>query len=116
MDTTQETAGPSLLFTSSAAGKVAELIAEEGNPNLKLRVFISGGGCSGFQYGLAFDDAHDDDTTLNFGEIKVLIDPMSADKVKGANVNYVETLQGAGFKISNPNAKTSCGCGSSFEV
>ena len=105
-----------ITMTDSAVSKVQLFLQDEENKGKALRLFVEGGGCSGFQYGLAFDDAHDDDTTLNFGEIKVLIDPMSADKVKGANVDYVETLQGAGFKISNPNAKTSCGCGSSFEV
>jgi iron-sulfur cluster insertion protein len=106
-----------LVFTSAAAGKVSELIEEEGNPELMLRIYVQGGGCSGFQYGFTFDE------TVNEGDEKVvtdgvtlLIDPMSVQYLMGAEVDYSEGLQGAQFVIRNPNATTTCGCGSSFST
>lgn len=104
-------------FTDSAARKVQELILEEGDPGLMLRVYISGGGCSGFQYGFTFDEnrAEDDIAVQNEG-VTLLIDPLSFQYLMGAEVDYSETLQGAQFVIKNPNAATTCGCGSSFSV
>lgn len=109
---------PSILnFTDSAAAKVKDLINEEGNPNLKLRVFVQGGGCSGFQYGFTFDeDVNEDDTTLDKGGVTLLIDSMSYQYLQGAEIDYKEDLNGAQFVIKNPNATTTCGCGSSFSV
>ena len=108
---------PPLVFTDAAATKVKSLIDEEDNPNLKLRVFISGGGCSGFQYGFTFDEAENDgDTAVENGGVKLLIDPMSFQYLSGAEIDYTEDLQGAQFVIRNPNATTTCGCGSSFSV
>ena len=106
-----------LLFTNAAAGKVRELIAEEGNPQLKLRVYISGGGCSGFQYGFTFDEAcAEDDLAIDNGDVTLLVDPLSLQYLAGAEIDYSESLTGAQFVIRNPNAKTTCGCGSSFTV
>jgi iron-sulfur cluster insertion protein len=106
-----------LLFSESAANKVAELIAEEGNPDLKLRVFVQGGGCSGFQYGFTFDEVtNDDDTVMTKNGVSLLIDAMSYQYLVGAEIDYKEDLQGAQFVIKNPNAQTTCGCGSSFSV
>jgi iron-sulfur cluster insertion protein len=106
-----------LIFTDSAAAKVKELIDEEGNPDLKLRVFINGGGCSGFQYGFTFEeDINDDDTKVEKGGVTLLVDPLSFQYLVGAEIDYTEGLQGSQFVIKNPNAKTSCGCGSSFGV
>ena len=106
-----------LIFTDSAATKVAELIAEEGNPELKLRVFVQGGGCSGFQYGFTFDEIqNDDDTVMVKNGVSLLIDSMSYQYLVGAEIDYKEDLQGAQFVIKNPNAQTTCGCGSSFSV
>lgn len=106
-----------ILFTDSAAAKVAELIAEEGNPDLKLRVFVQGGGCSGFQYGFTFDEiTNDDDTVMVKNGVSLLIDAMSYQYLVGAEIDYKEDLQGAQFVIKNPNATTTCGCGSSFSV
>ena len=106
-----------LLFTNAAAGKVRELIAEEGNPDLKLRVYISGGGCSGFQYGFTFDEARaDDDFAIDNGDVTLLVDPLSLQYLAGAEIDYSESLTGSQFVIRNPNAKTTCGCGSSFTV
>lgn len=114
MSDNQEMPTP-LIFTDSAARKVAELIAEEGNPNLKLRVFVQGGGCSGFQYGFTFDEnVHEDDTTMMKNGIQLLIDPMSYQYLVGAEIDYKEDLDGAQFVIRNPNVTTTCGCGSSF--
>ena len=108
---------PLLDFTDSAAGKVSELIAEEGNPALKLRIYVSGGGCSGFQYNFAFDDsANEDDTVIEKGGVSLLIDAMSYQYMEGATVDYQEGLEGARFVITNPNASSTCGCGSSFSV
>ncbi|MCL4183354.1 MAG: iron-sulfur cluster insertion protein ErpA [Burkholderiaceae bacterium] len=104
-----------LLFTDSAAAKVKELIDEEGNPALKLRVFVQGGGCSGFQYGFTFDEAtNEDDTVMEKGGVTLLIDAMSFQYLMGAEIDYKEDLQGAQFVIKNPNASSTCGCGSSF--
>ncbi|MCB1575671.1 MAG: iron-sulfur cluster insertion protein ErpA [Candidatus Competibacteraceae bacterium] len=106
-----------LVFTTQAANKVKNLIEEEGNPNLMLRVFISGGGCSGFQYGFTFDENTDDgDTMVEQCGVKLLVDPMSFQYLSGAEIDYTEDLQGAQFVIRNPNATTTCGCGSSFSV
>jgi len=121
MDTTENiidnTGDTPLLFTAQAANKVKGLIEEEGNPNLKLRVFISGGGCSGFQYGFTFDENTDDgDTVVEQSGVKLLVDPMSFQYLSGAEIDYTEDLQGAQFVIRNPNATTTCGCGSSFSV
>lgn len=104
-------------FTDSAATKVSELIAEEGNEELKLRVYITGGGCSGFQYGFTFDDTvNDDDTQVVKNGVTVLIDAMSVQYLAGAEIDYTEGLSGSQFVIRNPNATTTCGCGSSFSV
>jgi iron-sulfur cluster insertion protein len=106
-----------LLFTDSAANKVKELILEEGNPELKLRVFVTGGGCSGFQYGFTFDEVtNEDDTTLEKNGVTLLIDPMSFQYLVGAEIDYSEGLQGSQFVIKNPNATSTCGCGSSFSA
>jgi iron-sulfur cluster insertion protein len=106
-----------LIFTDSAANKVKELIAEEGNPELKLRVFVTGGGCSGFQYGFTFDEAAgDDDAVMEKNGVTLLIDPMSYQYLVGAEVDYQESVEGAQFVIKNPNATSSCGCGSSFSA
>ncbi len=108
---------PSVVFTDAAAHKVGELISEEDNPNLMLRVFISGGGCSGFQYGFTFDESVEDgDSQVENQAVTFLIDPMSVQYLMGAEIDYKEDLQGAQFIIRNPNAKTTCGCGSSFTV
>lgn len=106
-----------LLFTDSAANKVKSLIEEEGNDNLKLRVFVTGGGCSGFQYGFTFDEAmNDGDTAVENNGVTLLIDPMSYQYMVGAEIDYKEDLEGAQFVIRNPNATTTCGCGSSFST
>ncbi len=106
-----------IIFTDSAAAKVGALIAEEGNDNLKLRVYISGGGCSGFQYGFTFDEeVNEDDTQIVNGGVTVLIDSMSIQYLQGAEIDYKEDLSGAQFVIRNPNATTTCGCGSSFSA
>ena len=104
-------------FTAAAAAKVRELIEEEGNAALKLRVYIQGGGCSGFQYGFEFDELQgEDDLALQRDGVTLLVDPLSLQYLLGAEVDYRESLQGAQFVIRNPNAKTTCGCGSSFTV
>ncbi len=104
-----------LLFTDAAAAKVKSLIEEENNNNLKLRVFVTGGGCSGFQYGFTFDeDVNDGDTEVSNAGVTLLIDPMSFQYLAGAEIDYTEGLEGAQFVIRNPNATTTCGCGSSF--
>lgn len=110
-------APPPLAFSPSAASKVRELVTEEGNAALKLRVFIQGGGCSGFQYGFEFDEQQgEDDLAVVTDEMTLLIDPLSLQYLMGAEVDYTESLHGAQFVIRNPNAKTTCGCGSSFTV
>ncbi|MDR1462582.1 MAG: iron-sulfur cluster insertion protein ErpA [Azoarcus sp.] len=106
-----------LVFTDNAAAKVRELIEEEGNPALKLRVFVSGGGCSGFQYGFTFDeDINEDDTLLEKNGVTLLVDAMSYQYLVGAEIDYTEGLEGSQFVIRNPNATNTCGCGSSFSV
>ncbi|HTW75649.1 MAG TPA: iron-sulfur cluster insertion protein ErpA [Steroidobacteraceae bacterium] len=106
-----------LVFTDAAARKVGDLIAGEGNPNLMLRVFVQGGGCSGLQYGFEFDEQiQDGDTCIENQGVKLLVDPMSSQYLGGAEIDYREGLEGAQFVIRNPNAQTSCGCGSSFNV
>ncbi len=106
-----------VLFSDSAASKVSELIAEEGNPDLKLRIYVSGGGCSGFQYGFAFEEATgSDDLVIDKGGVRVLIDPVSLQYLSGAEVDYQDGLDGSRFVIKNPNAKSTCGCGSSFST
>jgi iron-sulfur cluster insertion protein len=106
-----------LIFTDSAANKVKELIVEEGNSELKLRVFVTGGGCSGFQYGFTFDEvANEDDTVMQKNGVTLLIDPMSFQYLVGAEIDYTEGLQGSQFVIKNPNATSTCGCGSSFST
>ena len=118
IDQTAELTMPDpLLFTDSAAAKVKELIDEEGNAELKLRVFVQGGGCSGFQYGFTFDEAvNDDDLQMVKNGVTLLIDAMSLQYLTGAEIDYKEGLEGAQFVIKNPNAQTTCGCGSSFSV
>jgi iron-sulfur cluster insertion protein len=112
-----ETAPPGIVFTDAAARKVQELILEERNPDLKLRVYISGGGCSGFQYGFSFDEVRaEDDIAVENDGVTLLVDPLSFQYLMGAEVDYTESLQGAQFVIRNPNAATTCGCGSSFSV
>ena len=106
-----------LLFTDNAANKVKQLIEEEGNADLKLRVFVSGGGCSGFQYGFTFDEVtNEDDTVLNKNGVQLLIDPMSFQYLVGAEIDYQEGLEGSQFVIKNPSATSTCGCGSSFSI
>jgi iron-sulfur cluster insertion protein len=106
-----------LVFTDNAAKKVKELIEEEGSPDLKLRVFVSGGGCSGFQYGFTFEEeVNDDDTQVQKDSVTLLIDPMSLQYLMGAEIDYQDSLQGSQFVIRNPQATTTCGCGSSFSV
>lgn len=111
------TAADPLVFTEAAARKVRELMVEEGNPELKLRVYIQGGGCSGFQYGFAFEEAmQEDDIAIVTDGVTLIVDPISLQYLEGAEVDYQESLTGAQFVIRNPNAKTTCGCGSSFSV
>jgi len=106
-----------LIFTDEAAAKVKSLIEEEGNDALMLRVFVSGGGCSGFQYGFTFDESiAEGDTIVEKGDVKLLIDPTSFQYLVGGEIDYTEGLEGAQFVIRNPNATTTCGCGSSFSV
>ena len=106
-----------IIFTESAASKVAQLIEEEGNPDLKLRVFVQGGGCPGFQYGFAFDETvNEDDTTMTKNGVQLLIDSMSYQYLLGAEIDYKDDLEGAQFVIKNPVAASTCGCGSSFSV
>jgi len=107
-----------IVFTESAAAKVADLIADEGNPDLKLRVFVQGGGCSGFQYGFTFDEfANEDDTSITKNGVSLLIDAMSYQYLAGAEIDYKDDLDGAQFVIkNNPGATTTCGCGSSFSA
>jgi iron-sulfur cluster insertion protein len=106
-----------LNFTSAAAHKVGQLIDQEGNPRLKLRVYVSGGGCSGFQYGFTFDeDTQEGDTAIENAGVTLLVDALSAQYLLGAEIDYKEDLSGAQFIIRNPNATTTCGCGSSFSV
>jgi len=104
-------------ISSSVVDKVGEMLAEEGDPNLQLRIFVTGGGCSGFQYGFAFDDERkDDDIRVERGPITVVVDAMSLQYLMGAEIDYEDNLEGARFVIRNPNAQSTCGCGSSFSV
>ena len=106
-----------LIFSDAAAAKVRALIDEEGNAELKLRVFVQGGGCAGFQYGFTFDEVvNEDDTTMDKGGVTLLIDSMSYQYLVGAEIDYKEDLEGEQFVIRNPNATTTCGCGSSFSA
>ena len=106
-----------LVFTDNAAFKVRQLIDEEGNPDLKLRVFVTGGGCSGFQYGFTFEEeTQSDDTAMEKDGVTLLIDPMSYQYLVGAEIDYQENVEGAQFVIKNPNATSTCGCGSSFSA
>jgi iron-sulfur cluster insertion protein len=117
VETVPETSDAPLLFTDAAARKVSELIAGEGNPNLMLRVFVQGGGCSGLQYGFEFDEqVQDGDTCVENQGVKLLIDPMSFQYLGGAEIDFRDNLDGAQFVIRNPSAKTTCGCGSSFSA
>ncbi|WP_435627427.1 iron-sulfur cluster insertion protein ErpA [Candidatus Ferrigenium straubiae] len=116
MNAATETQDP-LVFTDNAANKVKQLIEEEGNTDLKLRVFVSGGGCSGFQYGFTFDEeVNEDDTVMTKNGVQLLIDPMSFQYLAGAEIDYTEGLEGSQFVIRNPSAASTCGCGSSFSV
>lgn len=117
IQTASTNAMPGIVFTDAAARKVQQLILEERNPDLKLRVYISGGGCSGFQYGFSFDEEQaDDDIAVRNDGMTLLVDPLSFQYLMGSEVDYSESLQGAQFVIRNPNASTTCGCGSSFSV
>ena len=116
MNTITEMPAP-IIFSDNAARKVAQLIEEEGNANLKLRVFVQGGGCSGFQYGFSFDEAtNEDDTTMVKNGVQLLIDSMSYQYLVGAEIDYKDDLEGAQFVIKNPGATSTCGCGSSFSA
>ncbi|OQW94883.1 MAG: iron-sulfur cluster insertion protein ErpA [Beggiatoa sp. IS2] len=117
MNAVEEQIPPPLLFTDSAAVKVRQLITEEDNTGLMLRIFVQGGGCSGFQYGFTFDEqVQEGDTVVENQGVKLLIDPMSYQYLVGAEIDYIEGLEGAQFVIRNPNAVTTCGCGSSFST
>ena len=106
-----------ITLTENAVTKLKDLFAEENNPALLLRVFVQGGGCSGFQYGFTIDDQkNDDDFEITAGDISILVDSMSSQYLQGAEIDYIESLAGSQFSIKNPNAQTSCGCGSSFSV
>lgn len=108
---------PQMTFTDAAAGKVKQLIQEEKNPDLKLRIYVTGGGCSGFQYGFAFDEMiNEGDIVIDNSGVSLVIDPMSYQYLIGAEVDYTEGLEGAQFVVRNPNATTTCGCGSSFSI
>ncbi len=106
-----------ITITESAAGKIKEVVEEEGNLDLKLRMFVQGGGCSGFSYGFTLDEiVNEDDFEIDAHGVKVLVDSMSFQYVQGATVDYTEDIEGSQFTIKNPNATTTCGCGSSFSV
>jgi iron-sulfur cluster insertion protein len=108
---------PEIGFTEAAANKLKSLVSEEKNPNLKLRVFVSGGGCSGFQYGFEFDEnINDDDIKVEKNGATIVIDTMSAQYISGATVDYEEGLEGSRFVVNNPNATSTCGCGASFSI
>jgi len=115
--TVDETVALPLQFTDAAARKVKNLVADEENPDMKLRVYITGGGCSGFQYGFTFDDKiNDGDMTIEKSGVALVGDPMSLQYLVGGSVDYTEGLEGSRFVVTNPNAKTTCGCGSSFSI
>lgn len=113
-----QTADPAaMLFTENAANKVHTLISEEGNDNLKLRVFVTGGGCSGFQYGFTFDEeVQDDDTVIENKGASLIVDPLSFQYLVGAKIDYKEGLEGSRFVVENPMASSTCGCGASFSI
>ena len=116
-DTPGEIQSYNMTFTDSAALKVRSLIAEEENDNLKLRVFVTGGGCSGFEYGFTFDeDLEDDDTTIENHGVQLVVDSLSFQYLAGAEIDFKEDLQGSRFVVTNPNAATTCGCGNSFAI
>ncbi len=117
MSVVQEQIAVPLFFSDSAVAKVKELVEDEGNPDLRLRVFVTGGGCSGFQYGFSFDDdQQDDDTVIERDGATLLVDSMSYQYLIGATIDYQEGLQGSQFVVQNPNAASTCGCGSSFSI
>ena len=117
MSVVQEQAAMPVFFTESAVHRVKELVEDEGNPELKLRVFVTGGGCSGFQYGFTFDeDQAEDDAAVERDGVTLLVDPLSYQYLIGATVDYEEGLMGAQFRVQNPNASSTCGCGSSFSI
>lgn len=106
-----------ITITDEALGKIRDILAEENNPKAKLRVFVQGGGCSGMSYGFTLDEEiNEDDFELDREEVKILVDSMSSQYLQGATINYKDELMGASFVIDNPNAQTTCGCGSSFSV
>jgi iron-sulfur cluster assembly protein len=105
-----------LSITPAAADKVRELLEQENDPSLALRIFVAGGGCSGLQYGMTLDEEQEGDTVIAQGEFKVLVDEMSLGYINGSEVDYVDSLMGAGFTVNNPNAVSSCGCGHSFKT
>jgi iron-sulfur cluster assembly protein len=105
-----------ITMTTSAADKVRELLAQENDPSLALRIFVAGGGCSGLQYGMTLDEEQDGDTVIPQGGFRVLVDEMSVGYIMGSEVDYVDSLMGAGFTVNNPNAVSSCGCGHSFRT
>ena len=117
MGAVQEQVSIPVFFTESAVHRVKELVEDEGNPELKLRVFITGGGCSGFQYGFTFDEKQaEDDAAVERDGVTLLVDPLSYQYLVGATVDYEEGLMGAQFRVQNPNASSTCGCGSSFSI
>jgi len=103
-------------MTTAAADKVRELLKQENDPGLGLRIFVAGGGCSGLQYGMTLDEEQDGDTTISMGDFNLLVDDMSLAYINGSEVDYVDSLMGAGFTVNNPNAVSSCGCGHSFKT
>ena len=105
-----------ITITPTAAEKVRELLTQENDPSLALRIFVAGGGCSGLQYGMTLDEEQDGDTVISQGGLKVLVDEMSLGYINGSEVDYVDSLMGAGFTVNNPNAVSSCGCGHSFKT
>lgn len=105
-----------ITITSAASEKVRELLTQENDPSLALRIFVAGGGCSGLQYGMTLDEEQDGDTVIAQGGLKVLVDEMSLGYINGSEVDYVDSLMGAGFTVNNPNAVSSCGCGHSFKT
>jgi len=114
-EATQTEAG-AVTLTESAAKQIKEMLTKPENAGKNLRVYVEGGGCSGLQYGMVFDEKRADDVTADFFGVSVLVDPFSANYLRGANIDFSEELTGGGFKISNPNARQSCGCGKSFEA
>ena len=105
-----------ITMTTAAAEKVRELLTQENDPTLGLRIFVAGGGCSGLQYGMTLDEEQDGDTVISLGDFSVLVDEMSIGYITGSEVDYVDSLMGAGFTVNNPNAVSSCGCGHSFKT